>query len=59
MDSGNSGVDERVLNAIIAFRAGLVIVHPGGGGQYGRVELSETTQEENNNTEPQKSLFEF
>jgi len=55
----DSRVDDRVVNAIIAFREGRVKVHPGGGGQYGRVELSETTREENKNTEPQKSLFNF
>jgi uncharacterized protein (TIGR00375 family) len=40
-DIMDSGVDERVVNAIIAFREGRVKVHPGGGGQYGRVELFE------------------
>jgi uncharacterized protein (TIGR00375 family) len=58
-DIMDSGVDERVVNAIIAFREGRVKVHPGGGGQYGRVELSETMHDFQNDTEPQKSLFEF
>lgn len=35
-----SGADERVINAIVAFREGRVKVHPGGGGQYGRIELN-------------------
>ncbi|MCQ1536267.1 endonuclease Q family protein [Methanosarcina sp. KYL-1] len=34
-------VDERVLNAILAFRKGDVLIHPGGGGQYGWLELPE------------------
>ncbi|WP_440945892.1 TIGR00375 family protein [Methanosarcina sp. T3] len=32
-------VDDRVVNAILAFRKGDVIIHPGGGGQYGWLEL--------------------
>jgi len=55
----DSGVDERVVNAIIAFREGRVKVHPGGGGHYGRVEISDTKRDVQNNPEPQKSLFEF
>ena len=55
----DSGVDERVVNAIIAFRKGRVKVHPGGGGQYGRVEISDTKRDVQNNPGPQKSLFEF
>lgn len=57
-DIKNSGVDERVINAIIALRCGKVKMHPGGGGQYGRIELS-AEQQKNNNCEPQKSLFDF
>jgi uncharacterized protein (TIGR00375 family) len=53
-DIKNSDVDERVINAIIALRCGQVKVHPGGGGQYGRIELGRE-----NNCEPQKSLFDF
>lgn len=57
--------EERVTKAILAFREGKVILHPGGGGQYGRVELPEG---DNNSAqiEPKKkervgqtSLFEF
>ncbi len=58
-DIVDSGVDERIINAIVAFREGRVKVHPGGGGQYGRVELSETMPDFQNDPEPQKSLFEF
>ncbi|KKH47942.1 TIGR00375 family protein [Methanosarcina sp. 1.H.A.2.2] len=32
-------VDDRIVNAILAFRKGDVIIHPGGGGQYGWLEL--------------------
>jgi uncharacterized protein (TIGR00375 family) len=53
-DIKNSGVDERVVDAISALRCGQVKVHPGGGGQYGRIELGWK-----NDCEPQKSLFDF
>ncbi len=39
--------DDRIVNAILAFRKGDVIIHPGGGGQYGWLELSENLKEEN------------
>lgn len=52
-----SGVDERVIDAINAFREGKVRVIPGGGGQYGKVELGGGAPEKA--TEPQKSLFDF
>ena len=55
----DSRVDDRVVNAIIAFREGRVKVHPGGGGQYGRVELSETKNDFQNDPEPQKSLSDY
>ncbi len=58
-DMRDSGVDKRVIDAIMAFREGKVKIHPGGGGQYGRVELSDTMSGENKDTEPQKSLFDF
>ncbi|MCX9074382.1 MAG: phosphotransferase, partial [Candidatus Methanoperedens sp.] len=58
-DIRDSGVDERAINAILAFREGKVKVHPGGGGQYGHVELSDTKRDFQNSPEPQKSLFEF
>ena len=32
-------VDKRIVDAILAFREKRVILHPGGGGQYGRIEL--------------------
>ncbi len=55
-DINNSGVDERVINAITAFREGRVKVHAGGGGKYGRIELAKGN---NDNPKPQKSLFDF
>jgi uncharacterized protein (TIGR00375 family) len=38
--------DDRIVNAILAFREGNVIIHPGGGGQYGWLELPENLKEE-------------
>ncbi|MBW6470860.1 MAG: TIGR00375 family protein [Methanosarcinaceae archaeon] len=32
-------VDKRIVDAILAFRRGKVILHPGGGGKYGWIEL--------------------
>lgn len=64
VDVLNSGVDKRVIDAIIAFREGKVKVHPGGGGQYGRIELPgpETPNHDKknkNDCESQKSLCDF
>lgn len=53
----DSGVDERVIDAIKYFREGKVRVIPGGGGQYGKVELGIAEPEKT--LEPQKSLFDF
>ncbi len=39
--------DDRIVNAILAFRKGNVIIHPGGGGQYGWLELPENLKAEN------------
>lgn len=58
-DIRGSGVDNRVIDAIIALREGKVTVHPGGGGQYGRIELTDTEPCARNEPGPQKSLFEF
>jgi len=51
------GVDERVIDAINAFREGKVRVIPGGGGQYGKVELGGAAMVRA--PEAQKSLFDF
>ncbi len=53
-----SGADERVINAIVAFREGRVKVHPGGGGQYGRIELN-SDRPPPEGCEPQRSLLDF
>jgi uncharacterized protein (TIGR00375 family) len=63
-DINNSGVDERVIRAINAFKEGKVKVCPGGGGQYGTVELpgSDAYDAGKNcarNGEPQRSLLDF
>lgn len=55
----NSGIDERVINAIIAFRNEKVRINPGGGGQYGSIELSYSEPDEEKSGEPQRSLFDF
>lgn len=34
-------VDEKIVNAISAFRDGKLIIHAGGGGKYGWIELPE------------------
>jgi len=34
-------VDRKIVNAILAFRKDDIIIHPGGGGQYGWLELPE------------------
>jgi PHP family Zn ribbon phosphoesterase len=39
-------VDKRIVDAILAFRKGNVIIHPGGGGHYGWLELSENLKVE-------------
>ncbi len=53
----DSGLDERVIDAIKTFREGKVRVIPGGGGQYGKVELGGRTLVKP--TELQRSLFDF
>jgi len=60
----NSGIDERVIRAINAFKEGKVKVCPGGGGQYGTVELPgsnayDAGKNYAKNGEPQRSLLDF
>ncbi|MDG6244466.1 MAG: TIGR00375 family protein [Methanolobus sp.] len=54
-------LDSRIVSAIISFREGKLIIHPGGGGQYGRIEIPHETKR--TGTDPQKksqsSLFDF
>jgi uncharacterized protein (TIGR00375 family) len=63
-DINNSGIDERVIGAINAFKEGKVKVSPGGGGQYGMVELPDSYTYDSGkncvrNGEPQRSLLDF
>lgn len=55
-------VSPKIIDAIMAFRKGEVIIHPGGGGQYGRIELPDS--QHNPKADPpkpknQSSLFDF
>ena len=62
-------VDRKIVNAIMAFRNEEIIIHPGGGGQYGWLELpadrkdhlrsSRFESEHTDKKEKQKSLFDF
>ena len=63
-DINHSGIDERVIRAINAFKEGKVKVCPGGGGQYGTVELSGSDAYDVGkncvrNGETQRSLLDF
>jgi uncharacterized protein (TIGR00375 family) len=55
----------RIANAIKAFREGRIVVHPGGGGQYGVIELTgnlegaEYFRGATKKTSFQKKIFEF
>ena len=59
--------DRRRGNAILAFREEGVILHPGGGGQYGRIELPSDTDtgrswkdgKDRDDKKSQSSLFDF
>ncbi len=46
-----------IYDAIMSFRNGQIIVYPGGGGQYGRVELPKEILQKN--ITAQSSLFDF
>lgn len=48
--------DDRIVNAILAFRKGNVIIHPGGGGQYGWLELPENLKREETRNNGQLSF---
>ncbi len=48
--------DDRIVNAILAFRKGNVIIHPGGGGQYGWIELPENLNDAENRDNGQLSF---
>jgi uncharacterized protein (TIGR00375 family) len=53
-------VDTKIIEAIIAFREKRVILHPGGGGKYGWIEMPETTSTiPDIDKKNQRSLFDF
>ncbi|WP_406660755.1 TIGR00375 family protein [Methanolobus sp. ZRKC3] len=53
-------VDKRIVDAIIAFREKRVILHPGGGGKYGWIEMpDEKTEYPESDKKNQSSLFDF
>lgn len=53
-------IDKRIIDAIIAFREEKVILHPGGGGEYGWIELPEENMEKpESSKKDQSSLFDF
>ncbi len=53
-------VDKRIIDAIIAFREERVILHPGGGGKYGWIELPEDNEPISDASgKNQSSLFDF
>jgi uncharacterized protein (TIGR00375 family) len=54
-------LDGRISSAILAFREKRLIIHPGGGGQYGHIEIPKETdnKEEIAPKKNQSSLFDF
>jgi len=57
-------VDKKIVDAILAFRRGDVILHPGGGGRYGWIELpgsssSDPAANEKDTAKNQRSLLDF
>jgi len=56
-DLSELSAEDRVVEAIQAFRSGEVMVKPGGGGRYGSVSLREEHVEKK--ADDQRSLFDF
>ncbi|MHC1576594.1 MAG: TIGR00375 family protein [Methanosarcinaceae archaeon] len=52
-------VDSRIVDAIAAFRNNEVIIHPGGGGKYGWIELPQQDEPAAEKQDNQSSLFDF
>ncbi|MGP8321461.1 MAG: endonuclease Q family protein [Methanosarcinaceae archaeon] len=55
-------VDKKIVDAILAFRRNEVILHPGGGGQYGWIELPQNYKsgsKSKTGAKKQKSLTDF
>ena len=60
MDKIKENTNEKIAGAIQAFRDNKVIIHPGGGGRYGRIELpDDKTTWKQPKSGGQKSLFDF
>lgn len=51
--------EERVIEAIQAFRSGAVVVKPGGGGRYGTISLPDHIRSKNEKSRAQRSLIDF
>ncbi len=58
--------EERVVEAISAFRSGEVVVEPGGGGKYGTIALRAAWEDKTNGermgekrADEQRSIFDF
>ncbi|MEA2045218.1 MAG: endonuclease Q family protein [Euryarchaeota archaeon] len=51
--------EERVIEAIQAFRSGAVVVKPGGGGRYGTISLPDHIRSKNEKSRSQRSLIDF
>ncbi|MEA1945393.1 MAG: TIGR00375 family protein [Euryarchaeota archaeon] len=65
-DISDFDADPRITDAILAFRDGEVIIHPGGGGRYGTIELPHGDAiKSDDNVDPvekgsaQRTLFDF
>ncbi len=60
MDEIKENTNEKIANAIQAFRENKVIIHPGGGGRYGIIELpKDKIIQQHHKKEEQRSLFDF
>jgi len=60
MDEIAASTNEKIAGAIQAFKGNKVIIHPGGGGRYGRIELpDDKTTWKQPKSGGQKSLFDF
>lgn len=65
LDEIEGATEEKVSSAISAFREGRVILHPGGGGQYGSLEIPDKKayekylKKQKESKKGQASLFEF
>ncbi|MHC1632072.1 MAG: endonuclease Q family protein [Methanotrichaceae archaeon] len=58
-DLSDLDAENKIIEAIQAFRSGDVIVKPGGGGKYGEITLPENFGSDKPKTATQQSLFDF